>query len=91
MRFSSFEEALETANATEFGLAASIFTRDLEAGLRFAEGARFGIVNVNDSTNYYEGHVPFGGRAGTASGVGRVGGAAVMEALTELQTVTLRA
>jgi acyl-CoA reductase-like NAD-dependent aldehyde dehydrogenase len=91
IRFSSFGEALETTNATEFGLAASIFTRDLEAGLRFAEGARFGIVNINDSTNYYEGHVPFGGRAGTASGIGRVGGAAVMEALTELQTVTLRA
>ncbi|MGD9734397.1 MAG: aldehyde dehydrogenase [Solirubrobacterales bacterium] len=91
LRFATFEEALETANATEFGLTASIFTGDLDAGLRFAEAARFGLVNVNESTNYFEGHVPFGGRAGTASGVGRVGGAAVIEALTETQTVTLRA
>ncbi|MBS1881436.1 MAG: aldehyde dehydrogenase [Actinobacteria bacterium] len=88
--FSTFEQALESANATGYGLTAAIFTGDLGAGLRFAEQARFGLVNVNESTNYFEGHVPFGGRAGTASGIGRVGGRAVIDALTEVQTVTLR-
>ena len=43
--------------------------------------------NINESTNYWESHLPFGGRAGTSSGVGRVGGSSVLEAFTEPKTV----
>ncbi len=50
---------------------------------------RTGWVNINESSNYWEAHLPFGGRSGTASGIGRVGGPAPMEAFTELQTVVL--
>ena len=50
---------------------------------------RTGWVNINESTNYWEAHLPFGGRAGTGSGIGRVGGAHVMHAFTELQTVVV--
>ena len=39
-----------------------------------------GWVNVNDSSNYWESHLPFGGRSGTDSGIGRVGGTHVMQA-----------
>ena len=85
----SLEEAIELTNAAPYGLLAAIFTRDLAKGLRFAEAARTGWVNVNDSSNYWESHLPFGGRSGTASGIGRVGGAAPMETFTELQTVVL--
>ena len=85
----SLEEAIELTNASPYGLLAAIFTRDLAKGLRFAEAARTGWVNVNDSSNYWESHLPFGGRSGTASGIGRVGGAAPMETFTELQTVVL--
>ena len=46
-----------------------------------------GGVNVNESTNYWESHLPFGGRAGSRSGVGRVGGRYAMETFTELKTV----
>ena len=46
-------------------------------------------MNINESSNYWESHLPFGGRSGTASGIGRVGGAAPMEAFTELQTSSL--
>jgi succinate-semialdehyde dehydrogenase/glutarate-semialdehyde dehydrogenase len=46
-------------------------------------------VNVNEGTNYWESHLPFGGRAGSASGVGRVGGRYSMERLTELKTVVV--
>ena len=46
-------------------------------------------MNVNESTNYWESHLPFGGRAGSQSGLGRVGGRYAMERLTELKTVVL--
>lgn len=85
----SLEHAIELTNASPYGLLAAIFTNDLERGLRFADSVRTGWVNVNESSNYWESHLPFGGRAGTASGIGRVGGTAPMEAFTELQTVVL--
>jgi acyl-CoA reductase-like NAD-dependent aldehyde dehydrogenase len=87
---SSDAEALELTNRAPYGLLAAVFTADLERGLRFAEAARSGWVNINLSTNTWESHLPFGGRAGTASGSGRVGGAAVMDAFTEPKTVLMR-
>jgi succinate-semialdehyde dehydrogenase/glutarate-semialdehyde dehydrogenase len=84
----SLEDAIEQTNALEYGLMAAIFTRDLAAGLRYAESVRMGLVNVNETTNYWELHLPWGGRAGSASGIGRVGGRYPMETLTELQTVS---
>ncbi len=85
----SLQEAIELANASPYGLLAAIFTADLQRGLEFADQVRTGWVNVNESTNYWEAHLPFGGRAGTDSGIGKVGGAHVMNAFTELQTVVL--
>jgi succinate-semialdehyde dehydrogenase/glutarate-semialdehyde dehydrogenase len=85
----SLEEAISLANASPYGLLAGIFTADLNRGLEFADRVRTGWVNINESTNYWESHLPFGGRAGTDSGIGRVGGANVMNTFTELQTIVL--
>jgi acyl-CoA reductase-like NAD-dependent aldehyde dehydrogenase len=85
----SVDEAIDVVNGSEYGLLSAIFTRDLRSGLRFAEAVRTGWVNVNDGTNYWESHLPFGGRAGSRSGVGRVGGRYAMERLTELKTVVI--
>jgi acyl-CoA reductase-like NAD-dependent aldehyde dehydrogenase len=85
----SLQHAIELTNASPYGLLSAIFTRDLAQGLRFADEVRTGWVNVNDSSNYWEAHLPFGGRAGTASGIGRVGGTGPMESFTELQTVVV--
>jgi acyl-CoA reductase-like NAD-dependent aldehyde dehydrogenase len=85
----SLEQAIELTNASPYGLLSAIFTCDLAQGLRFADSVRTGWVNINDSSNYWEAHLPFGGRAGTASGIGRVGGNAPMESFTELQTVVV--
>ncbi|HET8978331.1 MAG TPA: aldehyde dehydrogenase family protein [Solirubrobacteraceae bacterium] len=85
----SLEEAIELTNASPYGLLAAIFTADLRRGLRYADEARTGLVNINETTNYWENHLPFGGRAGSLSGVGRVGGRYPMETLTELQTVVI--
>jgi len=89
VRISSDEEALRIANASPYGLLTAVWTGDLARGLRFAESVDAGWVNVNESTNYWESHLPFGGRAGTSSGVGRVGGTSAMEAFTEPKTVVL--
>lgn len=85
----SLDEAIWLANASPYGLLSAIFTRDLAQGLRYADAVRTGWVNINDSSNYWESHLPFGGRSGTASGIGRVGGSAPMESFTELQTIVV--
>jgi acyl-CoA reductase-like NAD-dependent aldehyde dehydrogenase len=82
-------EALAIVEGSPYGLLTSVFTRDLARGLRFAESARAGWVNINEGTNYWESHLPFGGRAGSQSGLGRVGGRFSIERLTELKTIVV--
>jgi succinate-semialdehyde dehydrogenase/glutarate-semialdehyde dehydrogenase len=86
---SSDEEALRIANESQYGLLVAVWTRDLARGLRFAESVHAGWVNINESTNYWESHLPFGGRSGTHSGVGRVGGRYPFETFTEPKTIVL--
>jgi len=85
----SLEDAIELTNASPYGLLSAIFTANLQNGLEFADRVHTGWVNINESSNYWEAHLPFGGRAGTDSGIGRVGGSHVMQSFTELQTVVL--
>jgi len=81
------EEALQIVNGSPYGLLTSVFTRDLRRGLRFAEEARAGWVNINEGTNYWEPHLPFGGASGSRSGLGRVGGRFTIDRFTQLKTV----
>ncbi len=69
-RFSTEEEVLKMANATEYGLAAYFYTRDLGRAWRVSEGLEFGMVGVNASVISTE-TSPFGGVK--ESGVGREG------------------
>jgi succinate-semialdehyde dehydrogenase/glutarate-semialdehyde dehydrogenase len=87
----SLEQAIDQTNAQSYGLMAAIFTADLAAGMRYADSVQMGLVNINETTNYWEPHLPWGGRARSESGIGRVGGAHPMETLTELQTVLFKA
>ena len=85
--FDSDEEALEWANDNTLGLVSAVFTQNLSRAHFFAERLRTGIVNVNDSTNYWELHIPFGGVAGKRSGIGRLGGKYTLMEMTDLRTI----
>ena len=70
-------------------LVASIFTASLSDAFYFAERLKVGLVNINESSNYWESHVPFGGAAGKKSGYGRVGGKHTLLEMTDLKTIIL--
>ncbi|MFD1787935.1 aldehyde dehydrogenase [Sphingomonas floccifaciens] len=79
--------AIELANDTEYGLSASVFTRDTARGLGVAKKIKSGICHVNGPTVHDEAQMPFGGVK--ASGYGRFGGKAGIDAFTELRWVTI--
>ena len=79
--------AIELANDTEYGLSASVFTRDTARGLRVARKISSGICHVNGPTVHDEPQMPFGGTK--ASGYGRFGGKAGIDAFTELRWITI--
>ncbi len=64
----SLEQALSFANGVEFGLAASIFTQDIDTIMRFVEDVEVGMVHVNEATVGGEAQLPFGGSKGTGVG-----------------------
>jgi succinate-semialdehyde dehydrogenase/glutarate-semialdehyde dehydrogenase len=86
--FTSEEEALQRANATPFGLAAYVWTRDLGRAHRVAERLEAGIVGVNDGVPGGDASVPFGGVK--ESGVGRAGGRWGLQAYLEPQYRSIR-
>jgi acyl-CoA reductase-like NAD-dependent aldehyde dehydrogenase len=86
---SSDEEALRIADANPFGLVSAVFTRDLDRAFKFSEALRSGIVVVNDFTDYWELHIPFGGASGKQSGIGRIGGKHAIMEMTDLKTVCI--
>jgi acyl-CoA reductase-like NAD-dependent aldehyde dehydrogenase len=78
-------EVLRIANADPLGLQAAVFTSSLSRAFRVSESLRCGSVIVNDSTDYFENAMPFGGAAGTRTGWGRVGGMSQLEDMTDLR------
>jgi len=83
------DQALEVANDSYLGLQAAVYTRSLKRAFRFLDNLRVGNVVVNDSTDYWEAHEPFGGAAGTRTGWGRIGGRYTMLDMTDLKTVVI--
>jgi acyl-CoA reductase-like NAD-dependent aldehyde dehydrogenase len=89
IRVSSDDEALAVANSSHLGLQAAVYTSSLNRAFRYLDDLRVGNVVVNDSTDYWEAHEPFGGASGTKSGWGRIGGRYTMLDMTDLKTIVL--
>ncbi|MCC7413523.1 MAG: aldehyde dehydrogenase [Gammaproteobacteria bacterium] len=87
-RVKSDDEAVQLANDTEYGLAAAVFSRDLARALGVARRIHSGICHINAPTVHDEPQMPFGGTK--ASGYGRFGGKAGVEAFTELRWISLQ-
>ena len=85
-RFEREDEVIELANATEFGLAAYFYARDLGRVFRVAEALEYGMVCVNDGILSTE-IAPFGGVK--ESGLGREGSKYGIDEYVEIKYVTL--
>jgi aminomuconate-semialdehyde/2-hydroxymuconate-6-semialdehyde dehydrogenase len=84
--FDTVEEVLAMANATEYGLAATVWTQDLTRAHRVAAQLQMGIVWIN-CWLLRDLRTPFGGVKG--SGVGREGGWEAMKFFTEVKNVCI--
>jgi aldehyde dehydrogenase (NAD+) len=87
MPFQSFEEVVDRANRTYYGLAAAIFTKDIDKAHLFARSVKAGTVWVN-CYHVVDTTTPFGGFK--MSGQGRENGEAALEHYTETKTVTIK-
>ena len=84
--FDTDDEAIEIANATEFGLTAAVFTEDLRTAWRYAEELCHGTVHINETTNYWDQMAPFGGAK--KSGAGRELSTYILDAMSETKQIT---
>lgn len=82
--FDSFEEGVALANRSMYGLAAGIWTRDIQKAHRTARAIKAGTVWIN-TYNFYDAAAPFGGYK--ASGFGRDLGAEALQGYLETKTV----
>ena len=88
VRVNGVEEAVACANDNEFGLSAAVFGRDVARAWHVAGRIESGICHVNGPTVHDEAQMPFGGVK--ASGYGRFGGKAGIDAFTELRWITVQ-
>lgn len=84
IRFKKLDEVIERANATEYGLAAAIFSKDLDKVNYLIQGIRAGTVWVN-TYNALSSQAPFGGYK--MSGFGRENGEYGLHNYTEVKSV----
>ena len=85
--FTSFDEMVGRANNTSYGLAAAVWTKDIDKAHRYAREVKAGTVWVN-CYHVVDTTTPFGGFK--MSGQGRENGEAAVEHYTETKTVTVK-
>lgn len=82
-----FDHAIEVANGVEFGLSASVVTRDLTRALRYVDRIQAGVVKVNQVSTGLALQAPFGGVKGSSTDSFREQGLAALDFYTRSRTV----
>lgn len=82
------DEALVIANDSVYGLAAAVYSQDVNRALYIAQQIQSGICHINGATVHDEAQAPFGGTK--ASGYGRFGSKSAIDAFTEMRWITLQ-
>lgn len=90
IKVNTIEEALEQANDVEFGLSASIYTKDIGTMMLFINDIDAGLVRINAETAGVELQAPFGGMKQSSSH-SREQGQAAIEFFTAIKTVFVKA
>ena len=88
MKVSSAEEAVEFANASEYGLSVSI-VGDVGEAMKIADRIRSGKIHINEMTVADEANAPFGGMGASGTGSRFGGPTANIDAFTETQWITI--
>lgn len=86
---SSDEELLALANQDPLGLQGAVFTSSLDRAFFFGEHLQVGQVVVNESNNWWDVSMPFGGAGGTRTGWGRIGGKYTLLEMSDLRTMVV--
>jgi acyl-CoA reductase-like NAD-dependent aldehyde dehydrogenase len=86
--YTDFEEALRQADATPYGLQASVFTKNLDRVFAAMRWLNFGGIIINDTSAFRVDHMPYGGNR--QSGIGREGVRYAVEEMTNIQMVAIR-
>ena len=87
IRVNDLEEAIEVANATEYGLQAGVFTNDYASAMRCAQEIEAGTVFINKQSTFRTDNMPFGGFKN--SGVGKEGIKYAVEEMTKTKLIGL--
>ncbi len=81
VKVDGIDEAIETANAVDYGLSSAIYTNNREWAHRFKDEIQAGMTSINNSTSGAEAHMPFGGVKGSGNGT-RESGIWVLDSYT---------
>ena len=87
MSISGVDEAIRLANDTEFGLSAGLFTKDIDAAVRFAREVDSGNIHINWGPLWRTDGMPYGGLKG--SGIGKEGPKYAIDEMTEMKSVVI--
>lgn len=89
IRFQDETEIGELIAYSPYRLFSAIFTRNVDKALSLAQGYKFGCININEGSNFWDTMLPAGGGGGSASGHGRSGGAYSIDDFSEERLIVV--
>ncbi len=86
MKAKNYEDAIDIANSTKYGLSSAIYTKDITKAFKAMKDLNFGLTYINSSTIGSEVHLPFGGTKHTGNGTREAGIEGIYE-FSETKTI----